>query len=46
VHSFPIRGSRETPATSVATGERTRSDRQRACRTDRCLAATTRLGNT
>ena len=45
-HSFPIRGSRETPATSVATGERTRSDRQRACRTDRCLAATTRLGNT
>ena len=44
-HSFPIRGSRETPVTSVATGENT-SGSATCCRTDRFLAATTRLGST
>jgi hypothetical protein len=43
-YSFPIRGSRETPAASVATSERTSPARHLACRTKRGPAATLRPG--
>ena len=41
-HSFPFRGSRETPAASVATSARTSPARHLACRTKRGPAATPR----